>query len=304
MVTQDKTKTSHPSDLDAVYYFTDAMSDSREFLIKGSEKFNDAAKLDFSEKINNVTFIEVMNLLLGALDNVSDEDKDLTILDLIIKYEQVITAILNLPEHERNLCVLEIQKSKPQIFAFLQKKSADVLKLITNAVADKEEANGEASYKQIGQNVSENVDGLIHKRRKNKYGLEMTDLEQELDDIKLGFREIEKFDSRGNKKEDSYSFFMRVYGKYRQANVIYQADLLTIDKQLLKSLTNFFHRGRYSEGQISTLQDFLPSRSERTNRLIERIEKDKLTNQDISPVASTLLDKHTTIHRKSYIRSH
>jgi len=144
MVTQDKTKTSHPSDLDAVYYFTDAMSDSREFLIKGSEKFNDAAKLDFSEKINNVTFIEVMNLLLGALDNVSDEDKDLTILDLIIKYEQVITAILNLPEHERNLCVLEIQKSKPQIFAFLQKKSADVLKLITNVVADKEEANGEA----------------------------------------------------------------------------------------------------------------------------------------------------------------
>ena len=93
-------------------------------------------------------------------------------------------------------------------------------------------------------------ESTLKKPRKNKYGLEMTNLEQELDDIKLGFREIEKFDSRGNKKEDSYSFFMRVYGKYRQANVIYQADLLSIDKQLLKSLTNFFHRGRYSEEQI------------------------------------------------------
>ena len=292
MVTQDKTKTSHPSGLDAVYYFTDVMSDSRECLIKGSEKFNDAAKLDFSEKTNNVTFIEVMNLLLGALDNVSDEDKDLTILDLIIKYEQVITAILNLPEHERNLCVLEIQKSKPQIFSFLQKKSADVLKLITKVVADNGEANGEASYKQIGQNVSENVDGSIKKLRKNKYGLEMTVLEQELEEIKIGLREIERFDPYNQKGENSYDFFMRVYGRYREENVIYQADLLAIDNRLLKNLKDYFRpsRKRYTHGQVSTLQELLPSKSERTAKVIKQIQDKKLLRKDISPLAATLID--------------
>ncbi len=287
MVTQDKTKTSHPSDLDAVYYFTDAMSDSREFLIKGSEKFNDAAKLDFSEKTNNVTFIEVMNLLLGALDNVSDEDKDLTILDLIIKYEQVITAILNLPEHERNLCVLEIQKSKPQIFAFLQKKSADVLKLITNVVADKEEANGEAFHKQIGQNVFENVDSVINKPRKNKYGLVMSPLEQELDNIKLGFIDITRFDPDNPKHGNAYRFFRRTYSKYQKAGVVYQDDILIIDPKLLNGLKNFFQRKTKKN-----INDYLPSRTHKTKKIVNKINTDRISKDALSGTAISLLRHH------------
>ena len=61
---------------------------------------------------------------------------------------------------------------------------------------------------------------ILTEPRKNKYGLVMDPLEQELENIKLELREIEKFDPRNQKGETSYEFFMRVYGKYRDADDI------------------------------------------------------------------------------------
>ena len=123
----------------------------------------------------------------------------------------------------------------------------------------------------------------------------MDPLEQELENIKLELREIEKFDPRNQKGETSYEFFMRVYGKYRDADVIYQADLMLIDNRLLKNLKNFFRRGKYEQDQITSLQELLPSRSERTIRLSEDIEATGLTRQDISPLAAGLLVKRQYI---------
>ena len=120
----------------------------------------------------------------------------------------------------------------------------------------------------------------------------MDPLEQELENIKLELREIEKFDPRNQKGETSYEFFMRVYGKYRDADVINQADLMLIDNRLLKNLKNFFRRGKYEQDQITSLQELLPSKSERTRRLFEDIEATGLTRQDISALAAGLLHKH------------
>lgn len=118
----------------------------------------------------------------------------------------------------------------------------------------------------------------------------MTPLEQELDDIKLGFRQIEKFDPYNSRGENSYDFFMRVYGRYREENVIYQADLLVIDNRLLKNLKDYFRRNRYTKYQINTLQELLPNKSERTAKILKQIQDKELSRQDISPLAATLID--------------
>ena len=133
---------------------------------------------------------------------------------------------------------------------------------------------------------------ILTEPRKNKYGLVMDPLEQELENIKLWFRDIEKFDPYNSQNETSYDFFIRVYGKYRDAGLIYQADLMWIDNRLLKNLKDYFRRSRYTKDQANTLQEILPSRSERALKVVTKIKADKLSSQDISHIAVTLLHKH------------
>jgi hypothetical protein len=138
------------------------------------------------------------------------------------------------------------------------------------------------------------VPSALTKKRKNKYGLEMTDLEQELDNIKIGLVDIENFDPYNQAGETSYEFFTRVYGKYRDAGVIYQADLLVIDNRLLKNLKDYFRYGRNKkyEGQVESLQLLLPSKHVYTRNIVSKIIDKDLTRKEISHIASSLLDKH------------
>jgi hypothetical protein len=133
---------------------------------------------------------------------------------------------------------------------------------------------------------------ILTKPRKNKYGLVMDPLEQELENIKLELREIEKFDPRNEKGETSYEFFMRVYGEYRDANIIYQADLFIIDNKLLTNLKTYYRREKNIEYQIATLQELIPSRSVRAVEVINKIKSGDLSLECMTPLASRLFDKH------------
>lgn len=135
---------------------------------------------------------------------------------------------------------------------------------------------------------------ILMKPRKNKYGLVMDPLEQKLENIRLELSEIEKFDPYNQAGETSYEFFMRVYGTYRDAGVIYQANLLAIDNRLLKNLKDYFRYGRNKkyEGQVESLQLLLPSKHVYTRNIVSKIIDKDLTRKEISHIASSLLDKH------------
>lgn len=86
---------------------------------------------------------------------------------------------------------------------------------------------------------------ILIKPRKNKYGLVMDLLEQELENIKIGFLKIEmyqgaRYEHPVYRKEDPIQFFTRVYGKYKEVDCIFQDDLLAIDINLNKALENLF----------------------------------------------------------------
>lgn len=134
---------------------------------------------------------------------------------------------------------------------------------------------------------------ILTEPRKNKYGLVMDPLEQELENIKLWFRDIEKFDPYNSQNETSYDFFIRVYGKYRDAGLIYQADLMWIDNRLLKNLKDYFRYGRNKkhEGQIESLQLLLPSKHIYTRNIVNTIIDRGLKRKEVSHIASSLLDK-------------
>lgn len=135
---------------------------------------------------------------------------------------------------------------------------------------------------------------ILMKPRKNKYGLVMDPLEQKLENIRLELSEIEKFDPYNQASENSYEFFMRVYGTYRDAGVIYQANLLAIDNRLLKNLKDYFRYGRNKkhDEQVESFQLLLPSKHIYTRNIVNKITDKNLARKDISHIASSLLDKH------------
>ncbi|MFO0763598.1 MAG: hypothetical protein U0518_01885 [Candidatus Gracilibacteria bacterium] len=149
--------------------------------------------------------------------------------------------------------------------------------------------------RQIDAKANTTIDLLaLTKKRKNKYGLEMTDLEQELDDIKLGLngKDIEKYQGARYEhpehgKEDAVEFFNRVYGKYKQDNCIFQDDLLAIDQKLYRSLVNLLDRKGVKDKRYDySLAELLPTSSHRVALIQGKVAKSK--EQELSYFASRL----------------
>ncbi len=93
-------------------------------------------------------------------------------------------------------------------------------------------------------NISSDIDTIVSnhksltKPRKNQYGVEMTPLEQEMEDIKLGFKEVPKYNPKvhGN----AIDFYLNEYGKFHEAQIITQKNLSHIDKKLVENIRSYF----------------------------------------------------------------
>lgn len=100
---------------------------------------------------------------------------------------------------------------------------------------------------------------------KDKYGLEMNNLQREIAYMHRNGA-LEVYDPRNG--ENSYDFFIRVYGKYCESEVLYQDDLFRIDGRLRKNLD------RYLRHQFATsLANLLPSESKRVDKVVERLKQ-------------------------------
>lgn len=96
---------------------------------------------------------------------------------------------------------------------------------------------------------------------RDKYGLEMNNQQREIEYMKRN-GPIEEYVSGTN--ENPYDFFTRVYGKYRDLGIMFQDDLLRIDKVLRTNLIACLRR-KYKK----LLSDILPSRSERAAKVAQ-----------------------------------
>lgn len=129
---------------------------------------------------------------------------------------------------------------------------------------------------------------ILTKPRKNKYGLVMDPLEQELENIKMGFMDILRFDPNNSKHGNAYRFYRRIYNKYQMAGVVYQDDISIIDPKLLNGLKNFFQRKTKKD-----INDYLPSRTHKTKKIVKKISDDDISKDVLSVTATSLLRHHT-----------
>ena len=133
---------------------------------------------------------------------------------------------------------------------------------------------------------------ILTKPRKNKYGLVMETLEQELENIKIGFLKIEMYQGStyihpNHGKENPKEFFERVYKKYSDEDIVYQDDLMFIDAKLYHALANY-----YSKIQKSPLNQFIPTSSTRIMRFIEFSKSSALNSVHLSTTGRDILEKH------------
>lgn len=141
-------------------------------------------------------------------------------------------------------------------------------------------------------------ESTLKKSRKNKYGLEMTQLEQELDDIKLKLngKNIEmyqgaRYEHSKHGKEDAVQFFNRVYWEYKKGNCIFQDDLLAIDQKLYKSLSNLLDRKNNGSSKYNfSFAEFVPTSSDRLLIIKEKLVS---VNSKVSNFASVLKRNRT-----------
>lgn len=153
--------------------------------------------------------------------------------------------------------------------------------------------------------MNENLDELVtsnkalNQPRYNKYGLIMDELEQQLDDIKLRFKTIEKYVPE--KHPNAVQFFWDIYKIYIDARVIYQRDLLVIDPQLLTNIKNCFRKGKAPKIQyldefgvkivksFDDINKLLPSREHIVNDLKNKIADDEKVVTQFTHQALSLL---------------
>ena len=239
-------------------------------------------------------------MIINSIENKQEKDSMINaIKDLDLTIELTgLTVSHSKEDRERQdkrykllLAVSELVDFMNNEPTFSDISKADVLKLAISLLVDGEQTDKDRGYGQITKNVSENVDGLIHKLRKNKYGLEMTPLEQELEDIKIGLKDIERYQGakyvhpegsghpKSGKMENPKEFFERVYGKFWSElkdndykGVIYQNDLMAIDKTLWIALRNHFDRN-----ESQHIRDFLPKITNKSSLLIAKAKKAKTT---------------------------
>lgn len=114
---------------------------------------------------------------------------------------------------------------------------------------------------------------IITEPRRYKYTNEnMLPLRQELENIKLGFISIEKYDSKNHGNPIDY--FINNYGKYLSPCVIYRRDLWEIDNRLLTQIQNCFYKPpkhRYNDKKdtrgYKNMAELLPNREDEINSL-------------------------------------
>lgn len=185
-------------------------------------------------------------------------------------------------QHLTNLeALVRFRELHPEIFATIAPKVKAVLTEGENPIVPV--LSEEAMKEQI-----------LTKPRKNKYGLVMDPLEQELDDIKFGLndKDIERYQGARYEhlkhgKEDAVQFFNRVYGKYREAECIFQDDLLAIDQKLYRSLVNLLDRKDVKDKKYGySLADFLPTSSHRVALIQGKVAK--IDEQELSYFAGVL----------------
>ena len=149
---------------------------------------------------------------------------------------------LEAQQHLVNLeALVRFRELHPKIFETIAPKVKAVLTEVDNPIVPV--LSEEAIKEQI-----------LTKPRKNKYGLVMDPLEQELENIKLGFLEIEIYQGSAYihpdyGKESPREFFERVYSRFwsepktgEYNGISYQNDLMLIDQKLLNDIRNSFSR--------------------------------------------------------------
>jgi hypothetical protein len=139
----------------------------------------------------------------------------------------------------------------------------------------------------------------LNSPRKNKYGLVMEALEQELDDIKLGRLSIESYDP--NKHPNAVQFFWDVYKPYIDGKVIYQRDLMSIDARLLNNIKNNFKNRKEVEvddgndelKKFCDINSLLPSREYVSESLKQIVKNKPKSVEQLNYNAELLIRRHS-----------
>lgn len=133
----------------------------------------------------------------------------------------------------------------------------------------------------------------LNSPRRNKYGLVMESLEQQLNDIKLGRLSVEKYDSQ--RHGNPIDFFETHYGHFCKIRAIYRRDLWEIDNKLLTQIENCFYKPSKDNDKKDTrgyqsIHELLPSREAEIDKLqtIKATELDP-KNMELNHVANNTL---------------
>lgn len=190
-------------------------------------------------------------------------------------------------QHLANLeALVRFRELHPEIFATIAPKVKAVL------------TEGESPIIPV---LSEEAmkEQILTKPRNNKYGLVMDPLEQELENIKLGFLKIEMYQGSvyihpDYGKESPREFFERVYSRFwsepktgEYSGIIYQNDLMLIDQKLLNDIRNDFSRKLKRN-----IKDYLPNRTHRTQKLLKSMTDGYFIKDDLNWLAQSLFRKY------------